>query len=368
MDVSLICPPAWDSQKFEKIPANSEYNPDKNVDVRILPVFFNGKNHFHFYRGLEKTMASLRPDIVNIEEEHYSIVTWQSVRAALKIGAKPLFYTWQNIHKNYPPPFNLIENYVFAHAYAAVTGNSEATEILRKKGFTKTVCEIPQMGVDIDRFAPSNSAPEAKAAAKKHLGLNEGEFWIGFAGRLVEEKGIHDLVRALFLIPEKLNARLAIIGSGPQRAALDRHLESIGILNKVRFVDFVESSKIPGWLQALDVLCLPSLTRSNWKEQFGRILIESMAAGTVVVGSSSGEIPKVVGAAGRIFKESDYAALGQILTELASSPSLCADLRKAGSERVRRLYTSEVIANAFADLFHTVAALPKYLHESKNKT
>jgi len=48
-------------------------------------------------------------------------------------------------------------------------------------------------------------------------------------------------------------------------------------------------------MNSLDVLVLPSRSRSFWKEQFGRVLIEAMACGVPVIGSSSGEIPNVIG-------------------------------------------------------------------------
>ena len=55
---------------------------------------------------------------------------------------------------------------------------------------------------------------------------------------------------------------------------------------------------------------LPSLTRPNWKEQFGRVLIEAMASGVPVIGSDSGAIPDVIGQAGLIFPEGDFSGAG----------------------------------------------------------
>jgi len=354
MDISLICPPAWGHQKFEdSVPAES-LSP--KIDVRILPILFNGKNHFHVYRGLQQTIHSLKPDIVNIEEEHYSAVTFQCVRAAIQCGARALFYTWQNIMKNYPPPFSWMERYVFTHAWAGVAGNPEAATILREKGFAGRLREIPQMGVDIDAFAPTSHSAGQRQAQKRKVGLDETAFWIGFAGRLVEEKGIHDLLRALYLVPEHLNVRVVIIGSGPQEEDLHRHIESLAIAEKIRFVPFVKSCDMPGWLQALDVLCLPSLTRSNWKEQFGRVLVEAMAAEAVVVGSSSGEIPRVIGDGGVVFPEGDHVQLGKIFTELASDPAQRESLQSKAAIRVRKNFSNAVLADRFADLFHEVAA------------
>ena len=356
MDVALISPEAWGDQKFEQTRDVGKDSVDFNVSIKILPIVLNGKNHFHLYRGLNAAVAQFRPDIVNVEEEHYSAVTWQCFRAALRVGARPLFYTWQNINKRYPPPFSWIEQFVFSKAFAGVAGNSEAADILKAKGFRGLVRVIPQMGVDMNRFAPASMTDSSRRAQKKNLGLTDDCFWIGFAGRLVEEKGIDDLLRAVKKIPDHLRVRVAIIGSGPQSGHLQRLTTTLGLENVVRFVEFVQSASMPDWLQALDVICLPSLTRPNWKEQFGRILVEAMAAGAVVVGSSSGEIPLVIGEAGFIFPEGDHSDLSDIFSRLAGNPQLCAAYQTAGAVRARKFFSNEVVADAFASLFHEVAA------------
>jgi glycosyltransferase involved in cell wall biosynthesis len=68
----------------------------------------------------------------------------------------------------------------------------------------------------------------------------------------------------------------------------------------------------------MDILVLPSETRPNWKEQFGRVLIEAMACGSCVVGSDSGEIPTLIQASGggRVFPEANPTALADVLQEM----------------------------------------------------
>ena len=65
------------------------------------------------------------------------------------------------------------------------------------------------------------------------------------------------------------------------------------------------STLVPERLRTFSVLVQPSLTRRNWKEQFGRALMEAMACGVPVVGSASAEIPNVVGDAGLVVPEGD---------------------------------------------------------------
>jgi glycosyltransferase involved in cell wall biosynthesis len=115
---------------------------------------------------------------------------------------------------------------------------------------------------------------------------------------------------------------------------------------------------MPALYRDLDVLVLPSRSRSNWVEQFGRVLIEAMACGVSVVGSDCGEIPNVVDDAGLIFSEGDVGALRQCLVRLMSSPELRADLALRGRRRVLAHFTQAQVAT------QTVAVYRELVGES----
>jgi glycosyltransferase involved in cell wall biosynthesis len=96
---------------------------------------------------------------------------------------------------------------------------------------------------------------------------------------------------------------------------------------------------------------LPSLTRPNWIEKFGRVLIEAMACGVPVVGSNSGEIPNVIGEAGLIFKEGDPDDLRDKLDLLLSDKDLRNNLGKLGRERTVENYAWKSIARQTIKLY-----------------
>jgi glycosyltransferase involved in cell wall biosynthesis len=183
--------------------------------------------------------------------------------------------------------------------------------------------------------------------------LTGGGLWLGFFGRLVPEKGLNGLLDALARVPEQ---RLLVVGSGPERDALEAQARALGLADRVRFLGSVKSEDVAAYLKAIDVLCLPSLTRGNWKEQFGRVLIEAMAAEAVVVGSSSGEIPRVIADAGLVFPEGDAGALADRLLRLAGSAELRQDLRIKGAARVRMHYTNDVVAARWGELWARAGA------------
>jgi glycosyltransferase involved in cell wall biosynthesis len=261
------------------------------------------------------------------------------MRLAKIHGAKAVFFTWQNIHRRYPPPFSLIQSYNLRNADYAIAGNSEAVRVLRAKGYRGPITVIPQFGVDPDEFKAQSSKLKVP---NSQFAIRNLQFTIGYVGRLVEEKGVHILLRAVASLSGPW--RLHILGSGPQRAHLERLVAELGIAQRVSFEDPIPSIQMPGYYNQLDTLVLPSLTRPNWKEQFGRVLIEAMACGVPVVGSDSGEIPNVIGEAGLVFAEGDERALRAKLSQLMTDPALRDDLAQRGREWVLAHYTQAQIA------------------------
>jgi glycosyltransferase involved in cell wall biosynthesis len=135
---------------------------------------------------------------------------------------------------------------------------------------------------------------------------------------------------------------------------LERLAAGKGVAQRVEFAGAVSSQEIPQAFAAMDVMALPSLTRKNWKEQFGRVLIEAMACETPVIGSDSGEIPNVIGDAGLVTPEGDAKALAAALARLGSDPALRAALVRRGRQRVLDRFTQEQVARRTAALYNEV--------------
>jgi glycosyltransferase involved in cell wall biosynthesis len=140
------------------------------------------------------------------------------------------------------------------------------------------------------------------------------------------------------------DARLLIVGEGPLRQRIEEEIACRGLGGRVTVQPRVPSSQVPDVLRRLHAVVLPSLTTPRWKEQFGRVLVESMACGIPVVGSSSGEIPHVVGDAGLIVPEGDAGALAHALQRLHDDTQLRQELRARGRERVLERFTNARVA------------------------
>jgi glycosyltransferase involved in cell wall biosynthesis len=140
--------------------------------------------------------------------------------------------------------------------------------------------------------------------------------------------------------------RATLLGSGPATSAMDRRVAALGIQDRVAIRAWLPSTEMPHFYRDADILVLPSRTRPNWTEQFGRVLIEAMACEVAVLGSQVGEIPHVIGDAGVIFPEADSLALSQALQRLIGSAELRRDLGRRGRERVLRHFTQDRVAEA----------------------
>jgi glycosyltransferase involved in cell wall biosynthesis len=128
------------------------------------------------------------------------------------------------------------------------------------------------------------------------------------------------------------------------KSVLEEQAARLNVSERVIFKSSVPTYEAPRVLQEMDVLVLPSLTRPNWKEQFGRVLAEAMACETPVIGSDSGEIPYVIADAGLIFPEGNARELSQRVQQLLDDPMLYETLARKGRQRVLENYTQEQIA------------------------
>ena len=338
VELTLATPAYWQSDDGSKRVLEPLYT--SGYQMIVTPMALNGNFHLHFYPQLGKIMRETRPEIVHIDEEPYNFATFQAMRLAHKQKASALFFTWQNLYRNYPPPFRQMELYNYHHATFALAGNRDAQDILRRKGFQGPIRIIPQFGFDTNIYRRSEPRPVRVADAP---------FTLGYLGRLVENKGLTLLVEALASLPECCH--LVLIGDGPMQHTLEAQALQLGVRNRITFKPGIPTYEVPTELQHMDVLVLPSLTRPNWKEQFGRVLAEAMACETPVIGSDSGEIPHVIGEAGLVFTEGNAQELAFCVRRLLDDPGLYANLASRGRQHVLEHYTQEQIARQTYEVY-----------------
>ncbi len=338
VDLLTLVPPSWRDERGE---TKLERVYTEGYQLEVIPITFNGNFHLHYYPTLGKWIHQFRPHIVHIDEEPYNLASWQALYHARRGGAKSLFFSWQNINRSYPPPFNWGERWLLNKVDYALAGTDSAAQVWREKGYTGQMAVVPQFGTDPDLFKPESSRE-----------TDQRSFTIGYVGRLVEEKGIHLLVQAAAQLTGDWHLRL--VGSGPYKSELVALAERLNITNRIDWIEWVPSTDMPNQYHLLDVLVIPSLTRPNWKEQFGRVITEAMSSGVPVIGSNSGAIPDIIGEAGLIVPEGNIEALRDALDNLRCNPDFWVRLSNAGRKRVLSHFTHEQVAAATMQVYQTM--------------
>jgi L-malate glycosyltransferase len=348
--ITIVTPSNWKTE-YGKI-LNPQ--PWSNYQGRLLgiPVWLSGNIPLHIYRStFIRLLKELEPDFIYVHQEPYAIQTAQIYLAnSLSINKPIAFFTWQNIFKRYPFIFRQIEQLTFKKTNVAFTGSCSAEEVLRKKDYQGNCAMLPS-GIDTDIYAYSYQAEELK----NNLREKENEVIIGYLGRIVLEKGLNTLLHALHKIKE-LPWRLVMVGSGEYEIEFKQIANNLKLNHRINYLGYIPHTEAPLYLSAFDLLVLPSETQPNWKEQFGRVIIESMACQTPVIGSNSGEIPYLIESTcgGLTFPEAQPKAFAEQLSKLITNQNLRLNLGKKGRQAVVQSYTNSALAKHFADTIESV--------------
>lgn len=346
LDITVVVPEVWAGDLPDP---DIRYAPSPGgAPCLALPVSRSGNGSFFVLRGLSRALRQLQPDIVLLDEEPWSLVAWQTLRAT---AGPLLFYTKQNIVKTIPPPFSWIRSATYRRAVAAWAVGETTAEVLRATRFPRAIDLVPH-GVEVSRFVPGRD--EARRSA---LGLRGTV--IGYAGRLVEEKGITDVLGAARLLAAdaSLDFTLLVIGAGPLTDEVERAATDLGA--RVRLLPAVPHDQAPSLYGLMDVMVLPSRATPRWREQFGRVLVEAAAARLPIVAAGTGEIPHVMaalGGGGRVVPQAAPEALAAALRELLGDAALRERVGTANLEAAHRLFSQEAIAARMAGLLHGVQA------------
>lgn len=310
-------------------------------------------------RYLQLDRALDGADVVHAEELHFWFAA-EAARAKKRLGYKLVQTVWETLpmlgaFRNRHARQNRLRVLEATDLFLPAT--ERARDALLLEGVDPERIEVCPPGIDLARF---QGAPSERS--DQHVIISPG--------RLVWEKGHHDVLRAVAAIHRDLlgdvpKPRVMIVGSGPERERLLAHATELGIGPHVEITS-VPYDEMPATFARASCMVLasvPSATaayhlfdvpRAFWEEQFGLVLAEAMAAGLAIVASTSGAIPEVVGDGGRYFPGGDFMALAR---ELAAGP-----LSRPAGERVQhdreRLerYSTTAMAGRLASAYDRLTA------------
>jgi glycosyltransferase involved in cell wall biosynthesis len=335
-DVSIVQPDRW-----RHAYADGAVEPEvlTGMEGRLRPtrVAFKGRQQRHFYLARGGALcAAIDPDVAFVEAEPFSLaaIQWSTAlsRKRVPFGVQAA----ENIDREMPPLLRRLRSRVLRRASFVAARSPSAAELARRWGARGEIGLAP------------HAVPAWEAAPK----AADTTFTVGFAGRLVESKGLRDLLAAMRLLEAPVE--LLLFGNGELRGELDGQ-PIPG--SKVRVLDDIPHDRMAAAYAQCDVFALPSRTTETWKEQFGRVLVEALWCGVSVVGSDSGEIPWVIEetGGGLVFPEGDSAALADRLARLRADPGLRRRLAETGRESVSKLFSMEAATDALEGLLERAA-------------
>ncbi len=229
---------------------------------------------------------------------------------------------------------------------SAWTGNTLATADSLGKGCPAPI--IIPMGIDYATFRSGDPA-------LYHTSVDTGRSVLLFVGRLVEKKGVANLIRAVHLLPDSLKNKteLWIIGDGTQRSSLESLARRLSLVERVKFYGRIPNQHLADYYAAADIFVAPSIVDAlGDTEGQGVILLEAMASGTAVISTKTGGIGEVVGhrQTGLLVSPGEPMELKEAIELLLMNPELRQSLAVAGQSRAQQ-YDWPVIGERFSALY-----------------
>jgi glycosyltransferase involved in cell wall biosynthesis len=302
------------------------------------------------YPGLTKLVKDLDPDVIHVTAETYGIFFSQVDLRRRRVAGHVVDNIWTHGSVLERSIRLSRARHVLGRLAGCASWNQAGLELAHRFGLS------PDKPTAVFPARIASPAPFREAAAsieERRASLGPGDRpAVGYLGRLVPEKGVAWLLESFARSRHAGEARLLIYGEGPDLGRLQRLASHLGL--SVHFGGAVPPAEVPRALAALDILVVPSLTTPAWAEQFGRVIVEAMFAGTPVIASDSGSIPEVVGDAGVLVPEGDRDALAGAIDRLLENPERRAEIGSGALSWAMSHYSPDVLGARIFDFWQRV--------------
>jgi glycosyltransferase involved in cell wall biosynthesis len=310
-----------------------------------------------YSRSIDRLVAALEFDVIHA---HHPFLLGPAARRLARRHRRPLVFTYHTRYEKYahyvPLPLGLVQAAALqlsaafaARADAVLAPSAVIRDELHARGVRTPIAVVPT-GIDLDRFRPGD-----RAAARRRLGLGDGEPVVLYVGRLDREKSVDRVLLAFERVASILPAaQLVLVGQGTETERLRSMAEALPVAARIRFLGLRPHDSLAECYQAADVFLFASETETQ-----GLVLAEAAACGLPAVAVDAPGCDEVVrdGDTG-ILTKGDPAALAEAVIGLLLDPERRRAMARRAREVAERLFdvrlqidrTTAVYADAVARL------------------
>jgi glycosyltransferase involved in cell wall biosynthesis len=329
-EVQLLCPP--------ETPILAEARR-RGLPATALPI---GRRTLKAVRSLRSWLKAHRPDVLNT---HSSTDSWLAAAASRLLGRRlPVVRTR---HISAPVNGDPLSRWLYARGADKVvtTGQRLRTTLVDHLRLPEThVVSIPT-GVDTTRYRPGD-----RAAVRQQLNLPAAATIVGIAATIRTWKGHQYLVDAVRRL-NRSEVLLLIVGDGPIRDVVERHVAEAGLEARIRFAG--QQQDVVPWLQAMDIFALPSYAN----EGVPQAIVQAMSCQLPVVSTPVGAIDEAVvnEETGLLVPPKQVEPLAEALLRLITDGPLRHRLGTAGRSRAVAQFGIEQMLDAMEGVFAEAA-------------
>jgi len=326
------------------------------IEVRVIPERF--RFDWRVVDGLKTVVGCVCPYIIQTH----------SVKSHFLLRASGLArkHRWVAFHHGYTATdskmraYNKLDRWSLRAAHRVVTVSSAYASRLELLGTSRSKIRVVANAADPESFlSPEITQPRA---LREQLGVTGTSRMILAVGRLSAEKGHINLVRAvarLCLDHPEHDARLVVVGDGPERASLSLAARSLGLGDRLILTGQVSDPR-PYYLAA-DVMALPSLIEGS-----PNVLLEAMAAGLPIVATRVGGVPEIIsdGLTGLLAEPADFESFSSALNLVLSNTGLSRTLAQNARAVARTSYAPAARARALVDIYRELVPAIRPIHSN----
>ncbi len=224
VQLTAFVPSSWRESALQK---EWTVTADRSGNLEIVPVpvrrtFKSPAGALWNLQRLNERLSRSELDLIQVEEEPWSVAARRAVRLARRNGIPSVIFTWQNLSGHPPWPLSALARRTLRLADGWIAGNEAGKKLLARIDPSHPLTVLPQLGVSL----PSEPLP-------LHRPQHPGPLRVAFVGRLVEEKGVTDLIDAVANMQRPCT--LTILGEGPARGTLEAQAHGHGIIGVESF-------------------------------------------------------------------------------------------------------------------------------------